>query len=85
MAFGLLGLMAIGAQLWGRSSDIILWWSLLYWLTVGLIVGARYVDIRFYKGQTVDFAPANLGHWRRYTALLIPVALVLWGGAVWAG
>jgi hypothetical protein len=50
-------------------------------LVVASLVAARFLDIRFCGGQTVDGSPADLGHWRRYVAILLPVSLLLPGVA----
>ena len=50
-----------------------------YALVVVTLVAARYIDIRYCGGQTVDGTPADLGHWKRYVAILLPVALLLPG------
>ena len=49
-----------------------------YWATVGGILAARYVDIRYLKGLTADGDPASMLHWRRYAVLLGVAATVLW-------
>ena len=49
----------------------------IYALGVATLIAARYFDIRFCGGQTVDGTPANLGHWKRYVLILLPVSLVL--------
>lgn len=85
MILGLIVLLGITAGLWTSSSDDVLWWSLSYWLNVGLILAARYVDIRHYQGETVDLEPADLGHWRRHAVILVPSTLALWIAAVLAG
>jgi hypothetical protein len=47
------------------------------------MIAARYVDIRACDGQTVDGDPADLGHWKRYAMILLPVSVLLPVG-VWA-
>src|SRR5512140_2058006 len=50
----------------------------IFWLiTVGLIL-ARYVDIRYLKGETADNKPATLKHWRRYAVILLIAAGLLY-------
>jgi hypothetical protein len=39
-----------------------------------LLIAARYVDIRFLAGETMDNKPATMRHWRRYAALMVVVA-----------
>lgn len=48
-----------------------------YALVVVTLIAARYIDIRSCGGQTVDGTPADMGHWRRYVMILLPVALLL--------
>ena len=47
------------------------------------MIAARFVDIRACDGQTVDGDPADLGHWKRYAMILLPVSVLLPVG-VWA-
>jgi len=50
----------------------------IFWLiTLGLIL-ARYVDIRYLKGETTDNKPATLKHWRRYSVVILIVAGLLY-------
>jgi hypothetical protein len=49
-----------------------------YWVTVGCLVGARYVDVRYYDGTTAKGEPATLAHWRWYTIRLVVIAAVGW-------
>lgn len=52
--------------------------SVLYWLiALGLIL-ARYVDIKYFKGETSDNKPATLKHWRRYSVILLIAAGILY-------
>lgn len=48
-----------------------------YALCVVTLIAARYIDIRYCGGQTVDGTAADLGHWKRYVLILLPVSLVL--------
>ena len=54
-----------------------------YALSIAALIAARYVDIRYCGGQTVDGTPADLGHFRRYVTILLPISLLLpaiaWG------
>ena len=52
--------------------------DVFYWATVGCVLAARYVDIRYLKGLTTDGDPASMVHWRRYAVLLGVAATVLW-------
>lgn len=52
--------------------------DIVYWLiALGLIV-ARYVDIRYLKGETADNKPGTLKHWRRYSVILLIAAGLLY-------
>ena len=53
----------------------------LYWATVGSLLAARYVDIRYLYGLTAEGDPAAMAHWRRYAAILGVVSTGLWLGA----
>ena len=46
--------------------------------TVIAMIVVRYVDIRFLNGETAAGEPATIAHWRKYSTVLIVVALVLW-------
>ncbi len=50
----------------------------IFWLiALGLIL-ARYVDIRYLKGETADNKPATLKHWRRYSVMMLIAAGLLY-------
>jgi hypothetical protein len=52
--------------------------DIIYWLiALGLIL-ARYVDIKYLKGETSDNQPATLKHWRRYSVILLLAAGLLY-------
>ncbi len=48
-----------------------------YALVAVSLIATRYIDIRYCGGQTVDGTPADLGHWKRYVMILLPVSLLL--------
>ena len=85
MGLGSLALVAVAGSLWARAGEGGLVLSVVYWVTVGLISAARYADIARYQGQTIDLAPADLGHWRRHTLGLLMGALPVWAVAFLAG
>jgi len=72
---GILALCAVaiaaGSSLFGAA-------DLFYWLTVGGLLAARYVDIRYLNGRTAEGKPATPAHWRRYAVILIAVAAAAW-------
>mgnify|MGYP001559627505 FL=1 len=44
-----------------------------------LLVLARFLDIRFCKGQTANDTPADMSHWRRYALIVSASGGLLWG------
>jgi hypothetical protein len=50
----------------------------VFWLIALGLVLARYVDIRYLKGETSDNKPATLKHWRRYSVVLLIAAGLLY-------
>ena len=57
-------------------------YDLVYWLLVGFIVLARYIDIRYQNGQLAyGEGAATLKHWRRYAVLLVIAYLLAWVAA----
>ena len=56
-------------------------WSLAdlaFWLTVGLLIGARYIDLVRFRGTTIHDEPATQAHFKRYALVLL-----VGGAAVW--
>ena len=53
----------------------------LFWVLVGSLMVARYVDIRYFNGLTSDSDPATMADFRRYAVLLGFIAMGLWIGA----
>jgi hypothetical protein len=56
-------------------------WSiadLAFLLIVGLLIGARYIDIVRYQGKTADGEPATRAHLKRYVLWLLVTAIALW-------
>jgi hypothetical protein len=49
-----------------------------FWTAVASIVIVRYLDIALLDGATASGEPASLSDWRRYTARLLLIALVVW-------
>jgi hypothetical protein len=50
----------------------------IYWLIVGALALARYLDIRRFDGRTIDGDPATPVHLRRYLMRLFMLAVGLW-------
>jgi len=51
---------------------------MIFWLIALALILARYVDIKFLKGETADNKPATLKHWRRYSVILLSAAGLLY-------
>jgi hypothetical protein len=47
--------------------------------TVVVVIGLRYVDIRWLGGQTATGDPATMAHWRTYALSIGLVGLAAWG------
>jgi len=50
--------------------------DVLYFLAIGLIILARFIDIRFLKGETVYGKPASTAHLYRHILIIVPVYLL---------
>ena len=50
----------------------------VFWVTAAVLVIARYLDIKFYNGQTATGEPADMSHWRAYTITLLVCSAVVW-------
>jgi hypothetical protein len=50
----------------------------IFWLIALVLILARYMDIRYLKGETADNEPATLKHWRRYSVILLIAAGLLY-------
>lgn len=69
----------LAALIWDATGTEELVLSGIYWATIGLVVAARYVDIRRFDGLTADGQPATLKHWRRHTIGLLTLGAAVWG------
>ena len=49
-----------------------------FWLIVALLIGARYVDIVRFKGQTMNGEPATRAQLKRYVLLVLVAGAALW-------
>jgi len=50
----------------------------IFWTTVGCLMAARYVDIRYLGGYTAYGEPATMAHWRRYSVILAVISAAVW-------
>lgn len=51
----------------------------VYWIAVASLVSVRYLDVRFWDGQTATGRRASMRDWSRYATLLLAGAVVVWG------
>ena len=77
----MIGNVALAASAFGVAEDSALALGsadAIYWAVVGLLLAARYGDIRYFHGRTTDGSPATMAHWRRYAAVLVAVSTAIW-------
>ena len=53
----------------------------LFWVLVGSLLIARYVDIQYYNGMTGDGDAATMADFKRYALILGVISIGLWIGA----
>lgn len=49
-----------------------------FWLTVLLIVAARFVDIRYFEGRDEFGNAATMRDWRRHAIWVVSIATLIW-------
>lgn len=79
MAFGNIALVGAAFAVYESRG-----WSiadLAFLSVVGLLIGARYIDIVRYQGKTADGEPATVAHLKRYVLWLLVIAIALWAVA----
>jgi hypothetical protein len=81
MAGGNALLLFLAAGIFEKSPRHISFLDGLYWGVVASLVLARFLDIRYCRGQTSSCEPATLGHWRRYALLVVGLSSAVWGVA----
>lgn len=54
----------------GKTSDI------AYWITVVAMIGLRLLDVKLLGGETAEYKPATMAHWRKYAIKLILFSLL---------
>jgi hypothetical protein len=52
--------------------------DVVFWVAVAVLLLARYLDIKFYKGLTTTDQPASMVDWRKYAALLLIISTAVW-------
>ncbi|NUM37309.1 MAG: hypothetical protein HUU50_22425 [Candidatus Brocadiae bacterium] len=54
--------------------------DIVYWVTVGFMLIARYVDFKKFQGVTLEGKESTIQDWKKYRILLLGVSLLLWAG-----
>jgi hypothetical protein len=52
----------------------------LYWLSFILLIGMRFIDVKFLHGDTADGNPATIKDFFQYLGIMTAVFLMLWLG-----
>ncbi len=79
MLIGNIALLMATASVYGSGG-----WSIadvVFWLIVGLLIGARYIDIVRFKGKTADGKLATMAHLKRYVLMVLLGGVALWAAA----
>jgi hypothetical protein len=77
LLLGNIMLLVVAGQLFSGGGKFS-WLDILYWLLVFLILLARYADIRYFKGATIEGRPSSMQDWRRHALILILLAGLAW-------
>lgn len=72
LAFVLMGIAQRREGFWSVA-------DIVYWGVALLTALVRYLDVRFFAGDTVTGDRATMAHWRRYALVLAAVTAVAWG------
>ena len=54
--------------------------DILYWLSIIIIIGIRFIDVKFFHGDTAEGIPATIKDFFIYSGMLIVISLVVWLG-----
>jgi hypothetical protein len=52
--------------------------DVIFWVTIAVLILARYLDIKFYAGLTAMGEPASMVNWQKYAILLLICSTVIW-------
>lgn len=52
--------------------------DVFFWLSALSLVITRYIDIRYFHGQTTENEPATMGHWKRYAIGVGVLSVIVW-------
>lgn len=83
LAFGPLGVVFSGVSIWSLPPWTYSRLDWIFWGIATLVVLARFVEIRFFRGTTTENKPATMSDWWRYTAKFTLFAVALWVLAQW--
>jgi hypothetical protein len=50
----------------------------VYWVLVLALSAIRYIDVRYFWGETGEGKPATMKDWRRFSILVAAVSLPAW-------
>jgi hypothetical protein len=79
MGFGNIALFMAALSIYESARWSIADW--VFWLTIGLLITARYIDIVRLKGTTIHGEPATTAHFGRYVLVLIVLGAATWAVA----
>jgi hypothetical protein len=71
-------LLLVMALLIAQKKSLFSLYDILFWVVVGLLILARYIDIVYFHGDDADGKPTTIKHWHRYIALLLLVSFAVW-------
>lgn len=69
--------LAIGSA-FKNSNKIINTSHIVFWIVVIAIIAIRYIDIRYFNGETKDFEPSTMLHLKKYSIGLPIYAALTW-------
>jgi hypothetical protein len=78
MVFGnIILLLTVVTTMMGSFQNLVVA-SVVFWANATCMVIVRYLDIRFFRGETVDSQVATMAHWRKYGLLLFIGSAFAW-------
>jgi hypothetical protein len=81
MLVGNVVLAACAAKIFFNNTGFFSPADVVFWPVVAAMIWLRRIDITRMKGQTASGEPATLADWKRYSVLLVIIALLVWAGA----
>ncbi|MDD5772386.1 MAG: hypothetical protein PHX78_02855 [bacterium] len=78
MVFGNFINILIAINIVVKKHNSIMLLSIFYFMNIiGLII-SRYIDIKYLNGQTTEYEPATMNHWKNYLIKTTGIYLGLW-------